>query len=165
MSTRSIYAFLLFLGLCTGCRDDGADDMVPAVQLIKDDPVLALRAHCAELNARREHNAPRVKVQHCLISFQGAPRIDQTRSQEAAEKLTGQLLKRIEGGDADFDAVVAQNTDDSHPGIYEMTRASRGTMVPAFGDIGWRLQVGEVGVAAYNQQKSPYGWHIIKRLE
>lgn len=38
-------------------------------------------------------------------------------------------------------------------------------MVPGFGNVGWRLQPGEIGVAPYDAKKSPYGWHIIKRLK
>jgi parvulin-like peptidyl-prolyl isomerase len=37
-------------------------------------------------------------------------------------------------------------------------------MVPGFGDVGWRLKVGEVGVAPNHSIDSPFGWHIIKRL-
>ena len=40
----------------------------------------------------------------------------------------------------------------------------RGSMVPAFGDIGFPLSVGDYGLASYDPDKSPYGWHIIKRL-
>jgi parvulin-like peptidyl-prolyl isomerase len=38
-------------------------------------------------------------------------------------------------------------------------------MVPAFGDAGFPLKVGEIGMADFDPQKSPYGWHIVKRLE
>ena len=42
---------------------------------------------------------------------------------------------------------------------------SRDEMVPAFGDVGFALAVGEIGLAAYDQTSSPFGWHVIKRLE
>ena len=38
-------------------------------------------------------------------------------------------------------------------------------MVAAFGDVGFKLDVGEVGMAPYDPAKSKYGWHIIKRLK
>jgi parvulin-like peptidyl-prolyl isomerase len=38
-------------------------------------------------------------------------------------------------------------------------------MVPAFGEVGFALAPGEIGMAPYDARKSPYGWHIIKRLE
>ena len=81
----------------------------------------------------------------------------------------------------DFDAMVEKYTDDSHPGIYKMANFTfagnrefssrdnwiheRGGMVPAFGNVGFQLKVGEVGMSAQDVKDSPYGWHIIKRLE
>jgi parvulin-like peptidyl-prolyl isomerase len=41
---------------------------------------------------------------------------------------------------------------------------SRDKMVPAFGNVGFTLQVGEIGIADYDPATSPYGWHIIKRV-
>lgn len=41
----------------------------------------------------------------------------------------------------------------------------RQQMVPAFGDIGFKLQVGEIGLAEYNPITSKFGWHIIKRIQ
>lgn len=40
----------------------------------------------------------------------------------------------------------------------------RAAMVPAFGDVGFGLEVGEVGVATFDEKSSPFGWHVIKRL-
>jgi parvulin-like peptidyl-prolyl isomerase len=42
---------------------------------------------------------------------------------------------------------------------------SRTGMVKAFGDVGFSLEVGGVGLAVYDAATSKYGWHIIKRLE
>lgn len=42
---------------------------------------------------------------------------------------------------------------------------ARDEMVPAFGDVGFALEVGEVGLAPYDQRASPFGWHVIKRIE
>ncbi|MEM6570705.1 MAG: peptidylprolyl isomerase [Planctomycetota bacterium] len=42
---------------------------------------------------------------------------------------------------------------------------ARTGMVPAFGDVGFSLKVGEVGFAVYDPQTSKYGYHIIKRVE
>ena len=44
-----------------------------------------------------------------------------------------------------------------------MTTASRKDMFGAFGDVAWRLEVGEVGVTKQDAS-APAGWHIIKRL-
>jgi len=39
----------------------------------------------------------------------------------------------------------------------------RSAMVPAFGDIGFALAEGEIGLAEHHEENSPFGWHIIKR--
>lgn len=117
-----------------------------------------------------------IAVQHILIGFQGSvPGKNITRSKEEAQKLAEDLFARAKAGE-DFGELVKQYTDDSYPGIYKM--ANRGVagdaasgvypreqMVAAFGDVGFPLQVGEVGLASYDPQKSFYGWHIIKRVE
>ena len=41
----------------------------------------------------------------------------------------------------------------------------REKMVPGFGDAAFPLKVGDVGIANYDLSASPFGWHIIKRLE
>ncbi len=38
-------------------------------------------------------------------------------------------------------------------------------MATSFGDVSFGLKVGEVGMAPFDAAKSPFGWHIIKRLE
>ncbi|GIK51156.1 MAG: hypothetical protein HPKKFMNG_01135 [Planctomycetes bacterium] len=138
-----------------------------------DPQVTALRSAAKELAGRSEDSARQIEVQHLLISFAGAGTAAR-RSKTEAEKLAAQLWEQLLGG-ADFDKLVKEHTDDSHPGIYAMTLnpadADQGqglylrtNMVPAFGNVGWRLKVGEVGVAAYHAKNSQYGWHIIKRL-
>ena len=110
------------------------------------------RAHIAEIAARAEHKDPEIQVQHLLISFKGAG-TNATRSKEAAEKEAAAIWERIVKGE-DFDSLVKKFTDDSHPGIYGMVLSGAGDqrkmifprkgMVAAFGDVGWRLKVGEV---------------------
>lgn len=136
--------------------------------------ILALPALSVTL-ARAEPE--RVTVQHILIAFKGSLPGDTkvTRSQEDAEKLALQVFERAKAGE-DFAAMVKMYTNDSYPGIYKMTNRgvtpdkskqefSRTGMVPAFGDVGFSLEVGGIGLAVYSPATSKYGWHIIKRLE
>ncbi len=130
-------------------------------------PALALLAQ-----AEPEH----IAVQHILIAFQGTiPEAKVTRTKAEAEALANQLFERAKKGE-DFDALVKQYTDDEYPGIYRMSNFNvtpdaakkeypRAKMVKAFGDIGFSLPVGGIGLAVYDPQTSKYGWHIIKRLE
>lgn len=115
----------------------------------------------------------RILVAHVLIAFAGASRSQATRSREAAEKLAYELLARARRGD-DFNKLMKEFSDDPGEGVYGMAnfRVSpkgndyeRKGMVPAFGDVGFKLPVGTVGMSVYDLQKSPFGWHIIKRLE
>ena len=126
------------------------------------------------LQAKKEHTAPTVEVQHILIAHKdaGIPGVKRTLAE--AEKLAEEVwAKAIAGGD--FGALVKTHTNDSPPGIYGMVLNGPGDdrknlyarkgMVAAFGDTGWRLAVGEIGVAPFDKVKSPYGWHIVKRLK
>ena len=115
----------------------------------------------------------RIVVAHVLVSFKGALP-DATRSKEEAETLAKELYGRIKGGE-DFEPIRKRFSDDRR-GSDEYAMANHGVapqgqerprkgMVAAFGDVGFTLKVGEVGMAPYDPQKSPYGWHIIKRTK
>ena len=118
--------------------------------------------------------ADHIKLQHILISFAGKVRgKNPTRSQNEARALAHQILDRAKKGE-DFDSLVRTYTDDRAPGIYALANSritpgageySRDSMVAAFGEVGFSLAPGELGIAEYDAVKSPYGWHIIKRLE
>lgn len=115
----------------------------------------------------------RVRLQHILVGFQGTvPGKNITRSREEAQALASQLLDRALKGE-DFDALVKKYTDDQYPGVYALANRmvtpnpgefARERMIPAFGDVGFPLQIGETGMAQYDPARSPYGWHIIKRV-
>lgn len=115
-----------------------------------------------------------ITVQHILIAFAGTG-TQATRTKEEAKTLAYEIFDRAKKGE-DYDALVTQYTDDSPPGIYSMSNIDvqpaadgseypRQGMVPAFGNVGFVLQVGEIGIADYDPATSPYGWHIIKRIK
>ncbi len=117
----------------------------------------------------------RIKVQHILVGAKGTvPGKNITRSLEEAKTLAYQLADRARKGE-DFGALVSQYTDDAAPGIYGMANRGvtpsgtneygRDNMVPAFGNVGFPLALGEIGVADYDPSTSPYGYHVIKRVE
>ena len=116
-----------------------------------------------------------ITIQHVLIGFTGSvPGKNITRTKEEAKTLAEDILARAKKGE-NFDELVKTYTDDSAPGIYMMANTgvtpaaageyARNSMVPAFGDAGFPLQVGEFGMASYDREKSPFGWHIVKRLK
>ncbi len=117
-----------------------------------------------------------VSVQHILVGFEGSvPGKAITRTQVDAAAFAAELLERARGGE-DFDALVKEYTDDSYPGIYDMANhhakenleqqiLPRKGIVPAFGNVGFKLAVDEIGLAQYDAQDSPFGYHIIKRVK
>ena len=117
-----------------------------------------------------------ITVQHILVGFQGSlPRKNITRSKESARELAQKVYEMAKSG-RDFGELVKEFTDDAYPGIYKMSNFDvpgdrsqnifpRDQMVRAFGDVGFPLEVGGIGLAEYDPQKSQYGWHIIKRIE
>ena len=123
--------------------------------------------------------ADHISVQHVLIGFKdavgfggNAPPAAQGRTQEQARTLAYDILNKAKNGE-NFDQLVQQYTDDSPPGIYGMSNTGvqpaageypREGMVPAFGNVGFTLKVGEIGIADYDPNSSPYGYHIIKRV-
>jgi hypothetical protein len=130
----------------------------------------------AEKRARRAMEPDYVTVQHILIGYEGSVSSKRiTRTKEEAKKLAEVILQRALQGE-DFGSLVEAYTDDSYPGIYSIANTSvlpepakniyaREKMVPGFGDVSFSLKVGEIGMAAYDPVRSPYGWHIIKRQE
>jgi len=117
----------------------------------------------------------RVVVQHILVSFSGKlPGKTIGRTQDEARTLAGQILDRARRGE-DFDALVKRYTEDQVPGVYRLfnrgrTAADRDEyarqgMVACFGDLSFHLAPGEIGLCEYDQERSPYGWHIIKRIK
>jgi hypothetical protein len=125
--------------------------------------------------AVKEPEPDHIKVQHCLIAFKGTlPKPGLTRTREEAKTLAYEILEKVRKGE-DFPALIKQYTDDSFPGIYAMANFgkplkgsdefARNRMVAAFGDTGFPLKVGEYGIADFDPKKSPFGWHIVKRIE
>src|SRR5262245_22132088 len=130
--------------------------ILPALAVMAAGAMVALAQETKPAPAAPAGEPEHIQVQHCLISFTGKlPGKNISRSQEEAKKLAYDILARAQKGE-DFDALVKQYTDDQHPGIYGMANKGvspasgeypRQGMVAAFGDVGFKLKVGEVGIA------------------
>ncbi len=122
-----------------------------------------------------------ITVQHCLIGFEGSvPSKNIMRKKDEAERLAQEWFGKAQAGE-DFAKIVVAHTDDSPPGIYRMANDGfpgdmtqrnpnkqvypRGSMVPGFGDVGFKLKVDEIGLIPYDPTTSPFGWHIVKRIK
>ncbi len=139
-------------------------------------------AKAAKIKAKKKETIPvkpatppaHIQVQHILIGFKGSvPGKPITRSLEEARRLAYEILQRARDGE-DFGKLVEKYTDDQAPGIYGMANTDvtpaqgeypRKGMVPAFGDVGFELSVGNISIADYDKKTSPYGFHVIKRIK
>ncbi|MEM7305955.1 MAG: peptidylprolyl isomerase [Planctomycetota bacterium] len=90
-----------------------------------------------------EANSELVKLQQELIAQQRAGTLSQEEAQAKMREGQADVMLRLDG----------------------KMSAPRDGMAPAFGDVGFALEVGEVGMTTFDPQKSPFGWHVIKRLE
>ena len=123
----------------------------------------------------------RIAVDHILIGVQSRDFPNGKYSADEARKVAYGLLDQLKAG-ADWDALRRQHSEDrpgpGQPpgGPYAMTNNGvvprrgeypRGRMVAAFGDVGFGLEVGEIGIADYDPRpkQSPFGYHIIKRVK
>ena len=68
-------------------------------------------------------------------------------------------LKSIAGGGT-YTLVNNGVTADQAAGEFD-----RSGMVPAFGDVGFRISLNEVALAEHDDKTSPFGWHVIKRVK
>ncbi|MFV1959491.1 MAG: peptidylprolyl isomerase [Planctomycetota bacterium] len=114
-----------------------------------------------------------VTIDHILIRVK-SPRTPRGKTVEEARTLAYQVLEQVRAG-GDWATLKRKFSDDPPPGgPYTLTNFKvakqrgaypRKEMVPAFGDVGFALKVGEIGIADYDPKTSPFGFHIIKRVK
>ena len=115
--------------------------------------------------ARPEQPVDKVTLQHVLLAFVGAMRGSESgHTRDEAEALAVEVLARARAGE-DFETLMQQYSGDDGGGEYTLTQDDREDYARSFGDIGFRLAPGEIGVAVHDRVKSPFGWHVIKRIE
>ena len=141
---------------------------------------------CGEQKAKR---APRVMpdvvvVDHILIGVRGDLPVQ--RSKEEARELADKIVARLEAGE-DWNALKNEFSDDPpSPGApkggpctmdakqpkRDMELIAKGIyskddMAVGFADTSFGLEVGEIGIAEYDMadRRSPFGYHIIKRIK
>jgi hypothetical protein len=123
----------------------------------------------------------RVTVDHILIGVENNDPNSQfqgKRSAPAAKKFAYELFEKLKGG-ADWAAAKKENSEDTKGGRpaggpYTMPNYGvkpgpgeipRGDMAANFGNVSFKLAVGEIGIADYDRKNSPFGYHIIKRVK
>jgi hypothetical protein len=111
-------------------------------------------------------NAPpeEISAQHLLVMYEGsksAPRSIK-RSREEARIRATEALDAIKRGQ-DFDKVVSAYTDEPGGAARRgaLGKFTRDRMVKPFSDAAFALEVGEISPVV----ESPFGFHVIRRLE
>jgi hypothetical protein len=140
-------------------------------------PILVLLVLAGCSNSTEPTPEPaHVTVQHVLVGFEGTiPGRNIERTEAAAEVLASIVVGEARGG-VDFSLLVQQFTNDQYPGVYRVANFGaevdpslhelhRGAFPKGFGDMSFHLAIGEIGVVPYDPATSPFGFHIIKRLE
>ncbi|MDA0667388.1 MAG: peptidylprolyl isomerase [Planctomycetota bacterium] len=139
-------------------RAKGGDDFTAMVREFSDDPV------------HEEDPSPGVyKMINTGVDGSDFGQVISELNGRAAEK-EAELTKKIEEGDMAVDEAQTVMQDFVEELQAEAAKRQgdtphpRAAMVAAFGDVGFSLAEGEVGIASFDEEKSPFGWHIIKRL-
>jgi len=125
--------------------------------------------------AKRQVSPRRVKVKQILVRWSGArdPRGSKLDRSEA-ELLARALLARARNG-TEFKKLVA-NEADAGLEVEILTvvadfktrgagEYSRADLPPALAELVFNLDVGEVGLCEFHEKESPYGWHVVLRVE
>ena len=103
-------------------------------------------------------------VQHILIGWKESPAAKDLRAKNRtkadADKLATEVLAKVRNG-GDMAKLMKQYSED--PGSKDTARAydvsADAPLVDPFKKLSMRLKVGEAGLV-----KTPFGWHIIKRI-
>ncbi|MAG56701.1 MAG: hypothetical protein CMJ83_10460 [Planctomycetes bacterium] len=126
-----------------------------------------------------EKEADKIVVQHVLIGFDGTqnqgPGAEKIgRDLDQARVLSRRVLAGMRSG-MSIGALVKGFSSDPGGGVYSLVNEGvtgapdeyvrRDGMVKGFSDLCFSLAVGECAIAAYDKETSPYGFHVIKRLE
>ena len=151
-----------------GAQGAGEQKIVPTKE-----ERLAVKARIKELSERPELELDKLKIQHVLISFEGAKNSKTKRTQEEAEELAIVIYSQVASGSVEF-ADAMRYSNDTGEGQYVSANSgqtdeegvfARKQLAANLGNVSWRLEVGEVGVVPYDQFKAPYGFHVVKRIE
>lgn len=117
----------------------------------------------------------RVVVQHVLIAYADAKIPGVTRTLPEAERLAADVLSRARAGQT-FDELVRDYTDDrNNNGVYPIANfgaplevpneVERVSLVRAFGDLAFSMDVGSIELVEYDEERSPFGYHVVQRLQ
>ena len=106
-------------------------------------------------------NDDKVSVKHILINFpEGVTNTSSDEEKNDAKVKAEDALLKAESGE-DFDKLISQYNQDLGQPATGYTFANDGSMVQEFADASFGLEIGQISQLV----ETPYGYHIIKRIE
>ena len=130
------------------------------MQKVYDDMSKDMSKYLAE-KVKSQLSDDKVTVKHVLVEFDKDDSGNITdEAKAAAKKEAEEVLTKAKSGE-DFDKLVEQYNDDPGATTEGYTFANDGTMVQEFADASFALEIGGISDIV----ETPYGYHIIKRLE
>ncbi|MAW59971.1 MAG: hypothetical protein CMJ94_03930 [Planctomycetes bacterium] len=142
-------------------RIEAGEDFNALVKQYSDDNFLPDEA-TPSIYAMSNNGMPEVPTERLREEFDLTPVVQAKQQEIDARRRAGELTDQQARDELNgwIRAKVAELDEKYGP-----RPRARGAMAPAFGDVGFKLQVGEVGLAEPDAQKSPFGYHIIKRIK
>jgi hypothetical protein len=114
-----------------------------------------------------------VVVRHVLISFDETRLTGVTRTKAEAERLAQRVNEMARSG-RDMAELARLYSDDRHgTGEYSIanwgvaadpSEMERERMARGFGRVAFSLDPGSIGLLDYDENDSPFGWHVIQRV-
>ena len=103
----------------------------------------------------------KVTVKHILIQFpEGITNASEDTEKADTLKKAEDILAKAKAGE-DFDKLIDEYNQDPGQGKNGYTFSNDGTMVQDFADASFKLEIGQISELV----ETPYGYHIIKRIE
>ena len=103
----------------------------------------------------------KVTVKHILIQFpEGITNASEDTEKAETLKKADDVLAKAKSGE-DFDKLIEEYNQDPGQGKNGYTFSNDGTMVQDFADASFKLEIGQISELV----ETPYGYHIIKRIE
>jgi len=119
-------------------------------------------ARWAEEQVELESQPETIRARHILVMHSDSQAKPEgvTRTREEARARASECLVKLAAG-ADFGAMVNEYSDEpgAKPRVGDLGSFTRGTMVKAFSDAAFALEIGELSSIV----ETAYGFHIIKR--
>ena len=115
-----------------------------------------------------------VRVDHILVAVKSDRMTQIKRTAAQAKALAEEIMAKLKAGEDWAKLKAAHSDDKTGAPTYPMNNDgvpkrdgdfARKDMAPAFGEVSFKLKVGELGMTEYNAQTSPFGYHIIKRTK